>query len=66
MKTKISDEELRVFTRKSTSATLKEIVKSEAALRKAGIDAKNEDDWQELSEIIARIERKLAALTQSP
>jgi hypothetical protein len=48
--------------RRSTSATLSEIVDREAALRLAGLDVRDEDEWMQLRDIVARIERRLKAM----
>lgn len=47
--------------RRSTLATLSEIVDAENALKRAGIDISDEDEWMQLGDIIRRIERRLAA-----
>jgi len=44
--------------RKSTLATLGEIVEGEARLKAAGVDATELDDWMMLRDIVARIERR--------
>jgi len=47
--------------RQFTLETLTDIVESERAFKaKFGVDISNPDDWMELRDIIARIERKLA------
>jgi hypothetical protein len=48
-------------TRRSTLATLSEIVDGENALKRAGIDVSDPDEWQQLGDIVARIERRLRA-----
>jgi len=47
--------------RASTLATLNEIAEGEAKLRAAGIDVTDPDEWMQLGDIVARLERKLAA-----
>lgn len=48
-------------TRRSTLATLDEIVDTTRALKAQGIDPTDPDEWQQLCDIVARIERKLGA-----
>lgn len=50
--------------RRSTLATLSEIVDGENALKRAGIDISDEDEWMQLGDIVRRIERRLAAKEQ--
>jgi hypothetical protein len=45
--------------RRETLVTLDEIKAAESSLRSSGIDVRDENEWEELAEIIARIERKL-------
>lgn len=45
--------------RKSTLATLVEICEREDSLKAQGIDATDPEDWMELRDIVARIERRL-------
>jgi len=47
--------------RKSITATLGEIVEGERILREAGADVRDPDEWMQLKDIVARIERRLAA-----
>jgi hypothetical protein len=47
--------------RASTLATLNEIAEGEAKLKAAGIDVSDPDEWMQLGDIVARLERKLAA-----
>jgi hypothetical protein len=47
--------------RRSITATLNEICATEKSLKEQGIDVHDPDEWQELGEIVARIERKLMA-----
>jgi hypothetical protein len=47
--------------RRSITATLNEICAAEKSLKEQGIDVRDPDEWQELGEIVARIERKLMA-----
>ncbi len=44
--------------RKSTLATLTEIVQGEKALEARGIDVSDEDEWMRLGDIVKRLERK--------
>jgi hypothetical protein len=55
----MSKPDLEVF-RKASLVTLDEIKQAEENFRQSGIDISDPDEWQELAEIIARIERKLA------
>ena len=49
------------FLRKSTVATLTEIVQGEKKFQKeTGIDLRNEDEWKILGDIVRSIEEKLA------
>ena len=52
--------------RKSTLATLAEIRANEVSLRAKGIDATDLGDWMELRDLVARIERRLAAKQPEP
>lgn len=47
--------------RRSISATLDEVVEADQALKAQGIEAVEEGEWLQLRDIVARIERKLAA-----
>jgi len=47
--------------RRSTLATLDEIADTTRALKAKGIDPTDPDEWQQLGDIVARIERKLSA-----
>lgn len=47
--------------RKSTSAIIGEIRAAEAEMNKRGFEIADEDEWMQLRDIVARIERKLAA-----
>lgn len=48
--------------RRSTAATLDEIARGEQAFKaQHGIDVSDPDEWMQLRDIVARIERKLAA-----
>lgn len=48
--------------RRSTLATLSEIVDGERSFKEQhGVDIADPDDWMQLRDIVARIERKLAA-----
>lgn len=45
--------------RRSITATLDEIIEGERILREAGADVRDPDEWLELRDIVARIERRL-------
>ena len=47
--------------RRSVSATLDEIIDGERILREAGADVRDPDEWMQLRDIVARIERRLLA-----
>jgi len=48
------------FIRRSTKATLDEIVDNERAFKKStGIDIADEWEWQQLGDIVKRIEERL-------
>ena len=46
--------------RQSATATLSEIARRESNLLAADIDVRDEGEWLQLRDIVARIERKLA------
>lgn len=48
-------------TRRTTLGTLSEITATTRALKAKGIDVTDPDEWQQLGDIVARIERKLRA-----
>jgi hypothetical protein len=52
--------------RKASLVTLDEIKQAEENFRQSGIDISDPDECQELAEIIARIERKLAQNIKEP
>jgi hypothetical protein len=52
--------------RQSISSTLGEIVQGERIMREAGMDVRDPDEWQQLKDIVARIERRLAANVKDP
>lgn len=52
--------------RRSTLATLGEIVDGENAFKRAGIDVSDPEEWMQLRDIIGRIERRLAASVVKP
>ena len=47
--------------RRSTVGTLDEILMGEADLKSRGIDVSDPDEWQQLKDIVVRIERRLMA-----
>jgi hypothetical protein len=51
---------------KQSLIMLDEIKQAEENFRQSGIDISDPDEWQELAEIIARIERKLAQNIKEP
>jgi len=52
--------------RKTTLATLDEIVTGETAMRRRGIDVTDEDEWMQLGDIVKRIERRLRSAPEQP
>ena len=51
--------------RKSIAATLDEIIAGERIMREAGMDVRDPDEWQQVKDIIARIERRLMANSEA-
>ena len=51
--------------RKSIAATLHEIIAGERIMREAGMDVRDPDEWQQVKDIIARIERRLMANSEA-
>lgn len=47
--------------RKSISATLGEIIATEQLFRDRGVEIADPDEWMQLRDIVARIERRLLA-----
>ena len=45
-------------TRRETLATLTEIVDREKAMNAQGLDVSDPDEWQQLGDIVRRLERK--------
>jgi hypothetical protein len=52
---------MREIARKSITATLGEIIETERLLTEAGADIRDPDEWLQLRDIVARIERRLLA-----
>lgn len=52
--------------RRSTLGTLTEIVAAEETLKQACGDVRDEYEWMQLRDIVARIERRLMAANHAP
>lgn len=52
--------------RRSTLGTLTEIVAAEQTLKQACGDVRDEYEWMQLRDIVARIERRLMAANHAP
>jgi hypothetical protein len=47
------------WSRREISNTLQEISATERALKEQGVDIRDEEEWQQIGDIVARIEQRL-------